>query len=238
MIITRPNRRLVLRTIAAAIAVLLLFSASLFWRKLHDSAIQDAIANSREPASWWPSSWRKEHSELIALADAISHRSEDDTRRVVQTLRDMGRSRFAVPILLSGMRTPDSAFSYRVALILGHDVGPEVREAIPTLIEWLYDDNFTVCDHSFLVLRVAALEVPAVQRAFVDALRRGKVGVRRSAAFNFGVLDWWNIPGAGSALVQAMTDEDSEVRDNASSALDRYPLAPTKTPLGGTPRTE
>ena len=66
----------------------------------------------------------------------------------------MKRGRAAVPILLSAIRTTDSDYSYRVALILAHDLGPDVLETVPTLIEWLHDDNDTVRDQSFLVLEV------------------------------------------------------------------------------------
>ncbi len=174
------------------------------------------------PRMRWLPSWRKEHRELTALADAIARRSHADAMEATDSLRDLGRSRLSLPILMSAMRTSDSAFSYRVALILSLNVGPEIRGEFPTLIEWLNDDNDTVREHSFLVLRVAAYDTPAVQLAFVDALRNGNVKTRRSAAFNFWVLKWWNIPGAGSALRQALQDADSEVSDRSSSVLDYY----------------
>jgi HEAT repeat protein len=154
-----------------------------------------------------------------ALIDAIVRRSEDDMRKAAQSLRDMNRGECAVPILLYAMRNADSSFSYRVALVLGHDVGPDVGAAVPTLIEWLHDDQETSREHSFLVLRIAALDSPDVQRAFLETLKHDNVDVRRSAVFNIGLLDWQLMDGARSALVEAMHDNDSKIREDVKFIL-------------------
>ena len=174
---------------------------------------------------WWIEHQRTEalRRELAlhdALIDALVRESEDDARKATQSLRVRNKGASAVPILLSALRTANSDFSYRVALILGHDVGPDVRAAVPTLIEWLDDDQVTIRDHSFLVLRVAALDSPDVQRAFLAALKHDNSDVRHSAVFNLSVLDWRKLPGARSTLAELLKDKDPKVREQARSTLD------------------
>jgi len=99
-------------------------------------------------------------------------------------------------------------------------LGPEARDAVPTLEKAVQDPNTVVRLEAANALWLIARNQEA-QQLLVSLLQDGDSAVRSTAAVLLGLLSGDDAAGAVPALIRALWDENSLVRSNAAEALGR-----------------
>ena len=145
-----------------------------------------------------------------ALIAALKDENEHVRDSAADVLGDIGpEAKAAVPALIEALKDKVEGDRWSAAAALGR-IGPE---AVPALIAALKDENEHVRDSAADVLGDIGPEAKAAVPALIEAIKDDDI--RWSAENALGEIG----PEAVPALVEALKDKDSGVRERATMAL-------------------
>jgi hypothetical protein len=204
MAASRSWRVVVVSTLLASIAAVLVWTGWCLWPHWHYYNVSRALLNSSEARFWWPEKWREEHDALRALVKGVESKrgvtefkadwyfqpgtrtsSGESLTKLIKDVEKAGVSRLAVEALTRILADEDQHPSVRVvsAYVLG-EIGPDALPAVPALVVTLRETPNPVPDARERVVSQdeAALLFQAGRLRAYAAMAIGRIGPEAKAA--------------------------------------------------------
>ncbi|MFQ5811721.1 MAG: HEAT repeat domain-containing protein [Anaerolineae bacterium] len=163
------------------------------------------------------------------LVEALKDNERRVREAVAQALVKIGPD--TVLPLIEALQDRNWGVRHNAAWVLGK-IGPDARDAVPALIEALQDENEDVRQRSAWALGEMGPDAKDAVPALIEALGDVKAPVRAAAVTVIENLG----PEAVPALIEALQDEDWNVRQTATEALQEIGEVP-EVPQVSTPST-
>ena len=152
-----------------------------------------------------------------ALIEALKDEGENVRWMAGYALEEMGSdARAAVPALIEALKDEDEGVRAEAAEALA-EIDPNVRVAVPVLLKMLEDELRHRRSRAAAALGKIGPDVEAAVSAFIDASKDKRTHVWG----NYALFKIASRPDTIPALIEAMGDENGDVREEAADALGR-----------------
>jgi len=152
-----------------------------------------------------------------ALIEALKDEGENVRWMAGYALEEMGSdARAAVPALIEALKDEDEGVRAEAAEALA-EIDPNVRVAVPVLLKMLEDELRHRRSRAAAALGKIGPDVEAAVSAFIDASKDKRTHVWG----NYALFKIASRPDTIPTLIEAMGDENGDVREEAADALGR-----------------
>lgn len=172
-----------------------------------DPVVREAVA---EVLTWMRWNRNAREQAVPALKEALKDEDPEVRSNAARVIQSISRQLLFAPKRASGDEAPD--VPEPATAVLGK-IDMEAKEAIPTLIKALKQEESDVREAAAEALGRIGPESEAVTSALVEALKDENPKVRRSAAWALTTKE------AVPALIEALKDKDVTVCEQAATSL-------------------